>query len=245
MEMSAEIAALAEAMAKAQAEIKGAVKDASNPFYKSNYASLESVREACVGPLSKHGIAVFQSPNTDGSRVSIDTLLAHTSGQWIKGTVSAHAKDDSPQSIGSAISYLRRYALQSFAGVAPEDDDGEAATERSERVTSQPPPARSAAPKPTAKHDDSHAGPRVTHAKIAGQGANSKGPWTLYAITFSNGQEGTTFSQSIYRAALGFKDTGQEVEPVIEDRNGKKTLVELRPIFRRDSPVAAEVGTEA
>lgn len=136
MEMSPQVNEIAGAMAKAQAEIRGAIKDSANPFFKSKFASLESVRDACIGPLSAQGIAVFQSPSTDGSKVSIDTLLAHTSGQWVRGTMSATAKDDSPQSIGSAVSYLRRYALQSFAGVAPEDDDGEAAEGRTSAARS-------------------------------------------------------------------------------------------------------------
>jgi hypothetical protein len=118
---------IAAALAKAQAEMGGAIKDSANPFFKSKYADLSSVREAVNGPLTKHGIAVVQSPSTQGAVVSVATMLIHTSGQWIRGEVGCTAKDDSPQAVGSAITYLRRYALQSFAGVAPEDDDGEAA----------------------------------------------------------------------------------------------------------------------
>lgn len=125
---------LAGALAKAQAEMGGAVKDSANPFFKSKYADLASVREAVNGPLTKHGIAVVQSPATSGAVVSVVTMLIHTSGQWIRGEVSCTAKDDSPQSVGSAITYLRRYALQSFAGVAPEDDDAEAAQGRGKQA---------------------------------------------------------------------------------------------------------------
>ncbi len=130
MQTSESINEMAAALAKAQGEMSGAVKDAANPFFKSKYADLASVWEACRGPLTKHGIAVVQSPSADGLRVSVDTLLLHTSGQWMRGTVSVNAKEDSPQAVGSAITYLRRYALQSFAGVAPEDDDAEAAQGR-------------------------------------------------------------------------------------------------------------------
>lgn len=128
--MSPTVTDLAAALAKAQGEMGGAVKDSANPFFKSKYADLASVMEACRAPLAKHGLSVVQSPSADGARVSVETILLHTSGQWIRGTATAAAKDDGPQSIGSAITYLRRYALQSFAGVAPEDDDGEAATHR-------------------------------------------------------------------------------------------------------------------
>ena len=130
METSQAINELAAALAHAQGEMENAVRDSSNPFFKSKYADLASVREACRVPFAKHGLSVVQSPSSDGSCVSVETLLLHVSGQWIRGTASARAKDDQPQSIGSAITYLRRYALQSFAGVAPEDDDGEAATSR-------------------------------------------------------------------------------------------------------------------
>lgn len=130
MTTSESINEIAAALAKAQAEIGGALKQSANPFFKSKYADLASVREACNGPLTKHGIAYVQSPSTNGAAVTVETRLMHTSGQWIAGEVSCTAKDDSPQAVGSAITYLRRYALQSFAGVAPEDDDGEAAQGR-------------------------------------------------------------------------------------------------------------------
>lgn len=130
MTTSEQINELAAALAKAQGEMDGAKKDAANPFFKSKYADLASVRDACIPALSKHGIAVFQSPSAEGAIVSVVTLLAHSSGQWVRGVASCTAKDDSPQSVGSATTYLRRYSLQSFAGVAPEDDDAEAAQGR-------------------------------------------------------------------------------------------------------------------
>lgn len=130
MTTSEQINEIAAALAKAQGEMGGALKDAANPFFKSKYADLASVREACLGPLTKNGIAVLQSPEVSGVTVSVETLLLHSSGQWVRGTVSCAAKDDGPQAVGSAITYLRRYALQSFAAVAPEDDDGEAAQGR-------------------------------------------------------------------------------------------------------------------
>lgn len=130
METSPEVNELATAMAKAQSAIKGAVKDSANPFFKSTYADLDSVWDACREPLTSNGLAIVQSPRSDGAVVYVDTMLLHSSGQWIRGSLSVRAKDESPQAVGSCITYLRRYALQSFAGVAPEDDDAEGATER-------------------------------------------------------------------------------------------------------------------
>lgn len=131
MKTSEQINELAAALSKAQGEIEGAHKDSANPFFKSKYADLASIWEACRGPLSKNGLAVVQLPRLDGNFVVMETRLLHSSGQWIEGELAATAKDDGPQAVGSTCTYLRRYALQSVIGVAPEDDDGEAATDRS------------------------------------------------------------------------------------------------------------------
>lgn len=130
MTTSEQIHELATALAKAQGEMSGASKDSANPFFKSKYADFASVRAACLPALTKHGIAVVQSPEVADMTVTIETRLIHSSGQWLAGSVQCAAKDSTPQSIGSAISYLRRYGLQAFACVAAEDDDGEAAQGR-------------------------------------------------------------------------------------------------------------------
>ena len=138
MTHSESINEIATALAKAQGQIEGAKKDAANPFFKSKYADLASVWDACRAALASNGLAVIQSPAAEGTRVSVDTLLTHSSGQWVAGTVSVTAREDSPQAIGSAITYLRRYALQSFVGVAPEDDDANAASAKSHIVKAVP-----------------------------------------------------------------------------------------------------------
>jgi hypothetical protein len=128
MKTSEQIGELAAALAKAQGELEGAHKDSANPFFKSKYADLASVWDACRGPLSENGLAIVQLPRADGNAVTMETRLMHSSGQWIEGELTAVAKDEGPQSIGSAVTYLRRYMLQAVTGVAPEDDDGNAAT---------------------------------------------------------------------------------------------------------------------
>lgn len=150
MTTSDSISDLATALAKAQGEMGGAVKDTVNPHFRHNYADLASVRDACREPLAKHGLAVVQFPKTSfigdpqpyewtsrsgetryGVRVacvvSVVTRLTHASGQWMEDEVSTMLPTGDPQAVGSAITYLRRYALQSVACVAAEDDDGEAA----------------------------------------------------------------------------------------------------------------------
>jgi ERF superfamily protein len=139
---SAEVNELAAALAKAQGEIEGAKKDSANPFFKSSYADLASVRAVIRDPLSRNGIAMVQVPFAEGSHVGVDTMLLHTSGQWIRGALIVTAKDEGPQAIGSCITYLRRYAMQSFAGVAAEDDDGNAAEGKMNGQQAKPVPVK-------------------------------------------------------------------------------------------------------
>ncbi len=123
MEMSAEIKDIAAALAAAQAEIATAAKDRVNPHFRAAYATLASVWEACRDPLTKNGLSVVQSPKSEGAIVTLTTLLLHKSGQWFKDTLTMQAANGTPQSIGSAITYARRYALAAMVGVAPDDDD--------------------------------------------------------------------------------------------------------------------------
>jgi len=127
---SPSIGALAAALAKAQKHIKGALKDSTNPFYKSSYADLASVQDAIRDPLSDNELAVVQGASSEAARVTVTTLIAHSSGEWISSSLSATAKDESPQSLGSCVSYLRRYGISSLVGVAQVDDDGESAQHR-------------------------------------------------------------------------------------------------------------------
>ena len=127
-----EINEIAAALAKAQTEMVGAKKDTNNPFFKSKYADLASVMAACLPALNKNGIAVVQ-PVTEAA---VETLLVHSSGQYLKCSVPLRVSKDDMQGLGSAITYARRYGLMSMAGVSPEDDDGNAATKAPPKVAS-------------------------------------------------------------------------------------------------------------
>lgn len=131
-EQSEQIGELAKALAIAQGKITGALKDSSNPFFKSRYADLASVWDACRGPLSENGLAVVQLTESDDSGVFVITTLAHSSGQWMRSRLRLTPKDSTPQGMGSAITYGRRYALAAIVGVAQVDDDGNAASGRDE-----------------------------------------------------------------------------------------------------------------
>jgi hypothetical protein len=121
---------LATALAKAQAAMKPAVKDSTNPHFKSKYADLTSVWEACRDALTKNGLSVVQATEFDGDLVWIETHLLHSSGEAIKGRYPLRPQQQTPQGYGSAISYARRYALAAMVGVVADDDDGAAASER-------------------------------------------------------------------------------------------------------------------
>lgn len=131
---SENIGELAAALAKAQAVMQGASKDQTNPHFKSKYADLASIWDACRKPLSDNGLAVVQSPvDAEGGSVGLTTTLLHSSGQWMSSTVSAPLQQNTAQAVGSAITYLRRYALAAMVGVAPDDDDGNAASATPQR----------------------------------------------------------------------------------------------------------------
>jgi hypothetical protein len=130
MNQSESIAALAAALSKAQASITGALKDSANPFFKSKYADLASCWDACRKPLTDNGLAVIQTIEAGEGRAVLVTTLCHASGEWIKSYCPILTKDDSPQALGSAITYSRRYALAAMCGLAQIDDDAEAAQGR-------------------------------------------------------------------------------------------------------------------
>ena len=122
--------ALYTALAKAQAEMSNVIKDSANPHFRSKFASLAAVRDVVIPALSAQGISIVQMPgNTEDGRVSIRTMLLHESGTLDCGTVATTVTvrgGNEAQALGSALTYLRRYALSAIAGVAQEDDDGNA-----------------------------------------------------------------------------------------------------------------------
>lgn len=163
IEQSEQLNELGAALAKAQTAIRSAAKDATNPHFKSHYADLPAVVEASRGALTANNIAVIQLPLCDpeNGRVIVSTMLLHASGQWIRSAASALPRDLSPQSVGSAITYLRRYGLASMVGVvADDDDDGNAAQPtRTQSSASKEAPAKPAngSYAPAIKPDDPRA----------------------------------------------------------------------------------------
>lgn len=112
-----------------KAGIEGVVFDSSNPHFKNRYISLGSLLDKVLPVLNDKGIVVTQIPTATGPTPSLSTVFVDTeSGERLEGTVPLVLQKDDPQGVGSAITYMRRYALLSMLGlVADEDDDGEAA----------------------------------------------------------------------------------------------------------------------
>ena len=135
MQKSDSIIKLAPALHKAQSSIKGALKDSTNPHFKSKYADLSSVIEAVKQPLLDAGITFHQGVSGIENGVAVETMLLHTSGEWISSTLEIPASKHDAQGYGSAITYGRRYGLQAMCGVPAEDDDGNAATASAPRIT--------------------------------------------------------------------------------------------------------------
>lgn len=128
MYQSDQINELVSALSKAQGEISPAIKDSNNPFFKSKYADLSSVWNACKDPLSRHGLAVIQCMDYKDGQLFLITTLAHGSGQWMRSYMPIITEKNNAQGIGSAITYMRRYSLSAIAGITcDEDDDGNAA----------------------------------------------------------------------------------------------------------------------
>ncbi len=128
---SDEINELASALSKAQSALEGAEKDAENKYYKSSYADLTSIWDACREALTSNNLAVIQTTQIFDEELSLVTTLCHSSGQWVKSFYPVRPIKDDPQGLGSALTYARRYSLASIAGVAPkgDDDDGEASVD--------------------------------------------------------------------------------------------------------------------
>jgi hypothetical protein len=132
---------LAKAMASAFPEIEGAIKDKTNPHFRTKYADLGNVVDAIKPALTKHGLWFCQVSHNIPDHAAIETVIVHASGETMSaGVVAVPVSKNDAQGFGSAMTYARRYSLSAAFGVAPEDDDGNQAA--------------SAPPKPKAKTVD-------------------------------------------------------------------------------------------
>lgn len=117
------------AFVAAQKEFSPALKTSTNPHFKNRYADLAACVEAVMTAMNNHGLAVMQRPLLDMTGITIHTVFLHESGEEIDGgTLHVPASKNDAQGYGSAATYCRRYGLMAACGIAPEDDDGNAAS---------------------------------------------------------------------------------------------------------------------
>jgi len=123
---------IAAAFIKAKKAFSPALKTSTNPHFKSKYAALDACIEAVNDALLDNGIAMYQQTFEDESGVTVETVFLHESGETIRsGKLHVPASKQDPQGYGSALTYARRYSLMAACGIAPEDDDGNAASKPS------------------------------------------------------------------------------------------------------------------
>ncbi|WP_042332733.1 ERF family protein, partial [Bacillus thuringiensis] len=126
MNRSETIAELAKSLVKFNLEVNKIAKDADNPFFKNNYATLDTIIDEIRPILSKHGLSIMQIPSGDGQNVTLKTLLLHETGEWLESDeLTMKPVKNDPQAVGSCITYARRYSLAAFLSLnTGEDDDG-------------------------------------------------------------------------------------------------------------------------
>jgi len=121
---------IATALVQARRKFGPALKDKTNPAFRSKYADLGACFEAVDAPCLEYGIAIYQETSLDETGVTVETVFLHESGESLRcGKLHVPAAKHDPQGLGSALTYARRYSLLTACGIAPEDDDGNAATQ--------------------------------------------------------------------------------------------------------------------
>lgn len=140
---------IATALVKAQKEFAPALKDSNNPFFKTKYADLSTCVKAVIDALNNNGIALVQKCHPCDDGVSVETIFMHESGELLDcGILHVPAAKNDPQGYGSALTYARRYSLMAACGIAPEDDDGNAASKGRPAPVSNPLEFAKPVPKP-------------------------------------------------------------------------------------------------
>lgn len=130
---------IAAAFVKAQQGFAPALKTNTNPHFKNKYVGLDGCIEAVIDALNSNGIALLQPTHEDATGVTVETLFVHESGETLSGgKLHVPAPKQDPQGYGSALTYARRYSLMSACGIAPEDDDGNAASNRQTDASRMP-----------------------------------------------------------------------------------------------------------
>ncbi|HHZ93966.1 MAG TPA: hypothetical protein EYN67_00015 [Flavobacteriales bacterium] len=130
MEKSESIKNIAVAMCEVQASMESASKSSDNPFFNSKYADLSEVLRCIKGIIPSKNLSFMQMPSFESGVVSVETIVMHSTGEWISSTSASPISKSNPQGVGDAITYLRRYSLAAIFGLAQQDDDGNSNSEQ-------------------------------------------------------------------------------------------------------------------
>jgi len=222
------------------AELQNVAKTADNPYFKSKYAPLEAIIDATRAVLAKHKLAIQHLPVFEDGKAGVITRIVHCNGVTEDSTLLLPLKDQSPQGVGSAITYARRYSLSAVLGIASEeDDDGNVSTglHKKEAVFDQKKarprteederPAvakildrKDEVPRPAGAVSTVWRNLDLKDARVAAKSKDgSPRKWTLYSVTFDGGQEAMTFDEKLYKKAqeLAWEKVDAGVAPSKKD----------------------------
>jgi hypothetical protein len=211
----------ASALVAAIGELSNVAKTAANPYFKSKYAPLDAIIDATRPILLKHGLAISQTPLFMEGTAGVETTIIHKSGHSTTTTLLLPIKDQSPQGVGGAITYARRYALAAVLGIASEDDDdGNVSSGLHKKEEARPAVAKvmdkNPSVRPAGAVTGMWRGVLPTNTKVAAKSKEgSPKVWTLYAVEFNdNGKviEAMTFDEKLFDAATEFGKHGTIVD---------------------------------
>lgn len=222
---SAQCGALYAAFARAQLGYDSATKDAMNPHFGKTYADLATGIRAVRAALNREGIAFLQATDAGASnQVTVETRLTHSSGQWMASVMRIPTAQFTPQGVGSATTYARRYAGFAMFGIAPEDDDGEAAQGRHE-------PQRQEAPRAAARAAPHPAG-------LIAQTAKSQPPPPHYepedhddGTREVTAEQRSEISQHARRLSWPSARIAQEIEKITGRKDGKLSTADANRLL--------------
>lgn len=206
-----------KAFVAAQSEFRQPIKNKKNPHFGNMYADLDEIIDCSRRALNKHGIVFVQVASAVGRAASVTTQLIHESGEVIEGTLTLMAQQETPQSVGAALTYARRYGAQSILGLAAEDDDdGNHASAAPKRQFDKPKPIQASA-KPVAMFDKGNSSQVNALAKLL---VEEKVPAALY-LKVNDAMDKRPFTKQELAVVLG------EVEKALSPEEIKELNEEL------------------
>ena len=220
---------IASALVKAQKAFGPALKTSTNPHFRNKYAALDACIEAVIDALNDNGIMLMQQTHLCEDGVIVETIFIHESGETMSGgKLHVPAAKHDPQGYGSALTYAKRYSLQSACGIAPEDDDGNKGSNAVQQKQAAPKPA---APKPEPK-------PAPIKAPTAIEGKDNN--WQLKVSAEPDGDHGEWSQLVIDATALQLTQAQNETDVMSIFKTNRNIYEEVK----KGSPTAYDLLLE-